>query len=299
VEPLASASRLATCETREGVAFTIQDSNGQVVANVITGPGGIIQFELPPGTYTLIEDANGATTTFLVEANKLTAIFVRNFESGEVKLIKFFCASGDTDTVISIDGAPQPQAQNDCNPGNAQFQIDGGEVFEVGTDGIRLFTLAPGLHTIVEVATGASADFTVTFGQITTIIVYNFPILTAMSNLTPTYWTPTSNVADSTVVEVTFADSLKPETVENALTIVDANGVAVAGETYHVLDLDSQKLVGVGFRPASQLTGNFTATLKGGVAGVQTDDGRTMGSDYQWSFTMTAPYTIFMPLIGQ
>ena len=60
-------------------------------------------------------------------------------------------------------------------PGNAQFQIDGGPMFEVGSDGIILFPLASGAHTIVEVVTGARANFSVKPGKITTIVVYNFP----------------------------------------------------------------------------------------------------------------------------
>ena len=298
-EPLAGASLVATCETREGVAFTIKDSHGEIVATVTTGPGGIVQFELPPGAYTLSEDATGATTTFRVETGKLTAIFVRNFESGEVKLLKFFCASGDSGTVISVDGAPQPQAQNECHPGNAQFQIDGEPVFAVGSAGIRLFPLAPGAHTITEVVTGATANFTVTTGNITTIVVYNFPSPTPTATLAPASWIPVPNGAGSTVVEIVFADPLKRETVENALTLVDATGAAVAGETYLLVDFDSQELVGIGFRPTSLRNGTFTATLKGGAGGVQTNDGRTMGGDYQWSFTLTTLHTIFIPLVSR
>ena len=176
------------------------------MANVVTGPGGIVQFELPSGTYTLVEDTTGASTTFLVEADKLTAIFVRNFESGEVKLLKFFCASGDTGTIISVDGMPQPQAQEACLPGNAQFQIDGGTVFEVGSAGIRLFPLAAGSHTIVEVATGASANFTVATENITTIVVYNFPSATPTN--TPT---PTNKSEDPTLNSVDGSDAQLPK----------------------------------------------------------------------------------------
>jgi hypothetical protein len=170
----ANATLSATCVTKTGIAFTVKNSKGQLAANVKTGTGGIVQFALPPGTYTLSEDANGAATTFLVEASKLTAIFVSNFESGEVKLVKFSCTSGDTGTIISVNGAPLPKAQNGCKPGDAQFQIDGGAVFAVGSDGIFLFPLAPGSHTLVEVATGTKANFTVTVGATTTIVVYHF-----------------------------------------------------------------------------------------------------------------------------
>ncbi|CAN5730993.1 hypothetical protein BH10CHL1_BH10CHL1_46860 [soil metagenome] len=191
--PRASASRSATCKTREGIAFTIKNSTGQVVATVKTGPGGIIQFELPPGTYTLIEDISGASTTFVVEAGSLTAIFVSNFESGEVNLTKLFCTSGDSGTIISVNGSPQPKAQNGCRPGNVQFQIDGGPIFSIGSTGTSVFLLAPGSHTIVEVATGESETFTVKVGQTTTIVVFNFPIATPTPTRAPTLTkTPTN-----------------------------------------------------------------------------------------------------------
>ena len=138
---------------------------------------------------------------------------------GEVKLIKFFCASGDSGTIISVDGVPQPKGQTACLPGNAQFQIDGGPVFEVGSDGIMLFPLSSGAHTIVEVATGARANFSVQPGKITTIVVYNFP--------------------------------------------------------------------------------SATATLNGSAAEVQTNDGGMSGGDDQGGFTLTALYTIFMPLVSR
>jgi|GEM_PF-6934725 len=93
---------------------------------------------------------------------------------------------------------PQPQAQEACLPGNAQFQIDGGIVFEVGSAGIRLFPLAAGSHTIVEVATGASASFTVATENITTIVVYNFPSATPTNTPAPTN-TPVNPVEDLTL----------------------------------------------------------------------------------------------------
>lgn len=80
--PSRNVSLITVCEGRAGIAFTIKSGGvgGITVAHVTTGPGGILQFALPTGAYTIIEDVNGASAAFVVEPGKLTAIFVRNFE---------------------------------------------------------------------------------------------------------------------------------------------------------------------------------------------------------------------------
>lgn len=85
-------------------------------------------------------------------------------------------------------------------------------------------------------------------------------------------------------------------TLEGALTVKDAAGNVVPGTTYLLVDFDSNKTVGVGFEPSVPLKGAATATLKGGAAGVQAEDGRTMGGDYSWSFTLQ-PQELFLPLV--
>ncbi len=72
----------------------------------------------------------------------------------------------------------------------------------------------------------------------------------------------------------------------------------IPGTTYLLVDFDSSKTVGVGFEPSSPLKGAFTATLSGGAAGVQAEDGRTMGGNYSWSFTLQ-PNEIFLPLVAR
>lgn len=46
------------------------------------------------------------------------------------------------------------------------------------------------------------------------------------------------------------------------------------------------------------LRGSYSATLKGGASGVQAADGRTMGDDYSWSFTLE-PYGVSLPIIAR
>ncbi len=61
---------------------------------------------------------------------------------------------------------------------------------------------------------------------------------------------------------------------------------------------DSNKVIGVGFTPSLPLKGTASATLRGGANGVQAEDGRTLGGDYAWSFTLQ-PSQVFLPLINR
>jgi hypothetical protein len=85
-------------------------------------------------------------------------------------------------------------------------------------------------------------------------------------------------------------------TLENALTVKDASGNIIPGTIYLLADFNSTKTVGVGFEPTDPVQGTFTATLKGGAAGAQAEDGRTMGGDYTWTFTLQTPQ-LFLPLV--
>ena len=114
--------------------------------------------------------------------------------------------------------------------------------------------------------------------------------------LAPNTWTPVPNGQGTTVVEIGFAVPMKIATLESALTVKDASGAVVPGVTYLMVDFDSNTVVGVGFEPDVPLKGAATATLKGGVDGVQAEDGRTMGGNYSWSFTLQ-PHELFLPLV--
>lgn len=116
--------------------------------------------------------------------------------------------------------------------------------------------------------------------------------------LGPSAWTPTPGGQGRSTVEIAFDTPLKPETLEGALTVVDGAGNPVAGELYLLTDVGSTNITGVGFQPTLAQAGDFTATLKGGTAGVQTVDGRTMDADYVWSFRLTGNQT-FLPLVSR
>lgn len=114
--------------------------------------------------------------------------------------------------------------------------------------------------------------------------------------LAPNTWTPVPNGQGTTVVEIGFAVPMKIATLETALTVKDASGAVVPGVTYLMVDFDSNTVVGVGFEPSVPLKGAATATLKGGAEGVQAEDGRTMGGNYSWGFTLQ-PHELFLPLV--
>jgi hypothetical protein len=114
--------------------------------------------------------------------------------------------------------------------------------------------------------------------------------------VSPNTWTPIPGGAGTTLVEIGFAVPMKLETLETALTVKDSAGNVIPGTTYLLVDFDSTKTVGVGFLPNSPLKGAFTATLKGGAGGAQAADGRTMGADYSWSFSLK-PTELFLPLV--
>ena len=116
--------------------------------------------------------------------------------------------------------------------------------------------------------------------------------------VSPNTWTPIPGGAGTTLVEIGFAVPMKLETLETALTVKDSAGNVIPGTTYLLVDFDGTKTVGVGFVPNSPLKGAFTATLKGGAGGAQAADGRTMGADYTWSFTLK-PTEVFMPLVAR
>ncbi len=116
--------------------------------------------------------------------------------------------------------------------------------------------------------------------------------------LSPNTWTPEPNGIGAVAVEIAFAVPMQAATLANALTVKDAAGQTVPGSTYLLVLLDGQTVIGAGFRPDHPLAGKYTAILKGGAAGVKAEDGRTLNTDYPWSFTL-APQTVFLPLTVQ
>jgi hypothetical protein len=116
--------------------------------------------------------------------------------------------------------------------------------------------------------------------------------------IAPNTWTPTPGGQGVTTVEIGFAVPMKIETLENALTVKDRDGNVIPGTLYLLTDFNSSKVVGVGFEPGAVVQGAVTATLKGGTGGVQAEDGRTMGSDYTWSFSLQSP-VIYLPFVSR
>jgi hypothetical protein len=116
--------------------------------------------------------------------------------------------------------------------------------------------------------------------------------------LAPNVWTPTPNGVGSDLVEVAFNTPIKAETITGKLEVRDASGAVVPG-TFYLLTNDSlDQIVGIGFDSTGLLKGQYTATLKGGTSGVQSVDGRTMGGDYTWTFTLNSP-AIALPVISR
>jgi hypothetical protein len=116
--------------------------------------------------------------------------------------------------------------------------------------------------------------------------------------LSPDSWTPVPGGKSAGNVEIAFGVPMKLATLETALTVKDGNGAVIPGSTYLIVSLSGTKVLGVGFEPNDPVRGTATATLKGGPGGVQAVDGRTMGGDYVWAFTIQ-PNDIFLPLASR
>ncbi len=116
--------------------------------------------------------------------------------------------------------------------------------------------------------------------------------------LSPDSWTPVPGGKSAGNVEIAFGVPMKIATLETALTVKDGNGAVIPGSTYLIVNLSGTKVLGIGFEPNDPVRGPATATLKGGPGGVQAEDGRTMGGDYVWSFSVQ-PNDIFLPLASR
>ncbi|MGH2454727.1 MAG: SpaA isopeptide-forming pilin-related protein [Candidatus Limnocylindria bacterium] len=162
------------CSVGADVTFTIWQGE-TLVTTVVTGEDGIVEFSLEPGDYVIREEMSGATASFSVGADQITAIVVTNFvaeeaEEGQLKVLKYFCEA----EVAGVEFFTEGQAPNleDCEPGDAEFTVDDGEPFST-TGGIAVVNLEVGTHVLAEVSTGAATEFDIAAGEITTIIVLN------------------------------------------------------------------------------------------------------------------------------
>jgi hypothetical protein len=148
--------------------------------------------DVPEGTHFIVEAVSGEGTAFTIVAGETTSITVKNyFESdqvGELEVRKLFCVGDKTRTGIYV-GEPggwpaTPDWVEHCWPGNARFQVwpygDKAAAidFSTGNDGIATLVLPvttaqTGPHVIVELSSGASAEFDVLAGKTTVIKVVN------------------------------------------------------------------------------------------------------------------------------
>ncbi|MCB0129046.1 MAG: PKD domain-containing protein, partial [Caldilineaceae bacterium] len=87
-----------------------------------------------------------------------------------------------------------------------------------------------------------------------------------------------------------FLSSLKPQSVQAALELFDANGDPVAGTSVLIMNLDNTEVIGVRFDPATPLQNGqrYTARVRGGSDGISTLDGRMMPDHFVWPFTVDA-----------
>ncbi|GAB4110251.1 MAG: hypothetical protein Fur005_15260 [Roseiflexaceae bacterium] len=114
--------------------------------------------------------------------------------------------------------------------------------------------------------------------------------------LSPNTWTPVPSGTGDQLIEIAFDTPMDADTFTGALTVKDASGNTIAGTTYLLTNDAETEIIGIGFDPDGLLVGSYTATLKGGSAGVEALDGRTMNSDYSWSFTLEG-YRILLPMV--
>jgi hypothetical protein len=174
------------CTIGAGVTFSVYTDAGNGVAgdfvlSETTNDQGIIEVDLAPGDYVLVEAAQGEegpSQAFTIESDSITAIVVLNVtgeeETGEVKILKFFCP-GETDSVTFFEEGDETIPNlTDCEVGDATFTIDDGEPFTTENGGTLQTVTADVEHTLAETdpMTG-STEFTVGANDRLTIIVIN------------------------------------------------------------------------------------------------------------------------------
>jgi hypothetical protein len=119
--------------------------------------------------------------------------------------------------------------------------------------------------------------------------------------ISPKSYTPAPNGSGQSIIEVGFAATLNPATINtSSIVVVDATtGVAVPGTTTAVLDSEDN-VVGLRFLPQNRVVeARYRASLAGGSGGVAATDGRTMPDNFVWSFNFSAaaPPTVYLPLV--
>ena len=105
-------------------------------------------------------------------------------------------------------------------------------------------------------------------------------------------------VCTNKALNITFSEPMNPLTITTAtITLATASGAAVTG----AVSYDAQTHIAT-FTPSVSLTGspasNYTATIKGGLNGVEDVAGNALAVDYVTSFTTNASTCATAPALG-
>jgi hypothetical protein len=171
--------------------FEGEEAIGPFTTDAVTGE--VLVENLPVGTHGIEEIGSGATSTFTIVKDQTTTVHAENyvFESGWVKVLKYFCLAKREKTTIDVSypvevARHDSGVDRDCRPGKAHFEIwlFGNPKYTIDFhtsrhDGTAWLMLpatneTTGPHVIVEVGSGAKAEFDVIIGEKTTITVVNF-----------------------------------------------------------------------------------------------------------------------------
>jgi hypothetical protein len=171
--------------------FQGTEALGPFTTDPVTGEAEIP--DLPVGTHGIKEISTSATSTFTIAEDQTTVLQVRNdvYNSGSLQVIKYFCKARHEKTVIEVTYPVETAGRHEgkdeqCWTGKAHFEVwlFGNEEdairFHTGWhEGIAWLTLpltdsSTGPHVLVELETGATAEFEIAKGEMTSIVVTNF-----------------------------------------------------------------------------------------------------------------------------
>jgi hypothetical protein len=124
--------------------------------------------------------------------------------------------------------------------------------------------------------------------------------------LSPVAWTPAPNGEGGmgTGIELVFETALISETLTGALQLQTTDGTLIPGVQEPIFNLEGDAVIGLRFRPTTPLVEGalYTASVKGGEAGLAAVDGRRLPVAYKWSFTaalQTGMTQLFLPLVSR
>ena len=233
-------------------------------------------------------------------------------------------------TAVAAD-ATQPTVSNTINANNATGVATNTKVGATFSEAMDSATITATSFTLKQTASGATVPGTLSYSGVNAVFApstallantqYTVNVTAGASDLAgnaavPYSWTwktaaaadttkprvantinldGATNVAINTKVGATFSEALNAQSVDNASFSLKQtqNGAAVAGAT-------SYSGVDAVFTPLNNLLPNtqYTATVKGGAAGVEDLAANTMAADYTWSWTTAAAADTTAPLVS-